>query len=411
MSATVSDRAPAKPRSSGSARALWLKIHRWLGLTLAAFVVIAGVTGVLLPFHDDLEVALNPQLFRVQPQGERLSPFALRERAEALVPQARVNTVSLDEGPEDAAVFFLSPRIDPATDKPYVIAERQLFVNPYTGELIAQRNPAKIGLGREEIMESVFKLHRYLLMGKVGSWILMPIAIAWFVSSIIGFYLTLPPSGRRFFPGWKPAWRVQWSAPLPRFSFDLHRATGLWLWIMVMIVSFGAMRVSLGDVGLLDPILEAVAPVADPGKAIEAAAQPIEEPKLSWEDALAQGRHLMAQAAQREGFTLKGEAALALDRDSGVYSYTVRSSEDAFDSGETEIYFSAIDGREITVMHPNKAAGNALASWAGALHRARIGGVPYKLLVSLTAIATTTLAITGFIVWLKRRRPARRPAT
>ena len=63
-------------------------------------------------------------------------------------------------------------------------------------------------------METVFMLHRYLLLGDVGTQFLVFVAIAWLTSTFIGFYLTLPPKGRRFLAGWKPAWRVQWNAPL-----------------------------------------------------------------------------------------------------------------------------------------------------------------------------------------------------
>ena len=87
-------------------------------------------------------------------------------------------------------------------------------------------------------------------------------------------------------------------------------------------------------------------------------------------------------------------------------STSCASSNDAFDSGETELYLSATDGSELALSHPAMAFGNAFSSWTGALHRARVGGIPYKIVVALTGLAAATLSITGFIVWLKRRRRA-----
>lgn len=385
-------------------RGIWLKIHRWLGLTLAAFLVMAGLTGVVLAFHEDLDAWLNPHLFRVQPRETRLQPHELRARAEQLMPEARVDSVPLGLEPSESALFYVRDRIDPATGKPYPRAVNQLFVDPYTGEEVGRRLSSQLSLDREHIMETIFTLHRHLLMGDAGSWVLVFVAIAWFVSSLIGFYLTFPLRGK-FFKGWKAAWRVQWGAPLPRLSFDLHRATALWLFIMIFISSFGAMRVTLGDTGVFDKILAAVAPVHTADAAIAQYAQPIEgEPKLTWEAALPLARHLMAERARLEGFEIEGEASLSLDRETGVYDYSVRSSNDAFDSGETDLYLSAVDGRELALVHPNSAPGNALSSWPAALHRARIGSLPYKVLVQLTGLAVTTLAITGFIVWFKRRK-------
>ncbi len=56
-------------------------MHRWLGLTLAAFLVMAGLTGTLLAFNDSIDASLNSRLFRVQPRGQKLSPLEVRERA------------------------------------------------------------------------------------------------------------------------------------------------------------------------------------------------------------------------------------------------------------------------------------------------------------------------------------------
>lgn len=405
MSATLSERSSTPARRPGSARLLWLKIHRWLGLTLAAFLVMAGLTGAMLAFRDPIDASLNPHLFRVQPQGAKIAPLALRERAEQLVPQARIDSVRLDDGPTDAAVFDLSPRIDPATGEDYPLEGDQLFVDPYTGEKLGIRDNATLALDRQHLVETLFMVHRYLLLGETGTKILLVVAIAWLVSTVIGFYLTFPPKGRRFFAGWKPAWRVQWSAPLPRFSFDLHRATGLWLWIMLFVISFGALRVTLGDLDLFDPMLKKVASWKDASAELARAAQKIEEPKLSWENALDLSRKLMPAAAQRAQLDVSGEASFGLNRSRGMYVYTVRSSMDVFDSGQTQLYISAVDGREIALSHPQMAGGNAFSNWTAALHRARIGGTPYKSLVTLTGFATAALAITGFIVWWKRRRP------
>jgi uncharacterized iron-regulated membrane protein len=404
VSATAPAAKSAAARRSGSIRPLWLKIHRWLGLTLAAFLVMSGLTGSLLAFHDAIDARLNARLFRVEPHGPRLSPLVLRERGEQLVPHARIDAVDLDRGPTEAAVMRLQPRIDPATGQPYELAANQLFLNPYTGGMIGLRDTDRLGLDREHLMETIFTLHRYLLLGDTGTKVLVFIASAWLISTFIGFYLTLPPKGRRFFAGWKPAWRVQWGAPLPRLSFDLHRATGLWLWIMLFTVSLGAVRVTTGDLGVFDGFMKAVAPWKDATAAIQSAAQAIEEPKLGWENALELSRTLMVDAAQRANIQVYREAGLSLHRDIGMYVYNVYSSMGVFDSGDTELYVSALDGREIALQHPQMAWGNSFSTWLWALHRARVGSTTYKAIVSVTGIATATLAITGFIVWLKRRR-------
>ena len=152
-------------------------------------------------------------------------------------------------------------------------------------------------------------------------------------------------------------------------------------------------------------MMKAVAPWKDAEPTLERAAQKIEEPELTWENALELSSKLMVDAAQRAGVKSQGEAALRLNRDTGCTSTRFTAPKDVFDSGDTELYVSAIDGREIAFVHPQMAWGNSFSNWTWALHRARVGSTPYKSLVSLTGLATATLAITGFIVWLKRAGP------
>src|ERR1700754_1840183 len=48
-------------------RPLLVLAHRWVGLALAVPLLVAGLTGSLLAFDDDLDAWLNPRLFRASP--------------------------------------------------------------------------------------------------------------------------------------------------------------------------------------------------------------------------------------------------------------------------------------------------------------------------------------------------------
>ena len=69
-------------------------LHRYVGLVMAGFLVIAGLTGALLVWYHELDARFNPQLLRVAPpypDSQPLSPFVLREKVEAAFPSASVN--------------------------------------------------------------------------------------------------------------------------------------------------------------------------------------------------------------------------------------------------------------------------------------------------------------------------------
>jgi len=69
----------------------WVWLHRWLGLVLAGFLALAGLTGALLVWNQELDAALNPRLFRAEPptpDAQPLDPLRLREIVQARHPQA-----------------------------------------------------------------------------------------------------------------------------------------------------------------------------------------------------------------------------------------------------------------------------------------------------------------------------------
>lgn len=77
-------------------RQFWVIVHRWAGLTIAVFLAIAGLTGALLAFMDELDPLLAPQVHFVEPpalEAKRLDPIELRERVQASHPGAVINYV------------------------------------------------------------------------------------------------------------------------------------------------------------------------------------------------------------------------------------------------------------------------------------------------------------------------------
>lgn len=68
-------------------RRFWVLLHRYAGLYMAFFLIVAGVTGSLIAFYDELEGIVNPHLHQVAPRGAALDAPTLIERAEARVPE------------------------------------------------------------------------------------------------------------------------------------------------------------------------------------------------------------------------------------------------------------------------------------------------------------------------------------
>ena len=61
-------------------RRFWVLVHRYTGLFMACFLIVAGLTGIILAFDGEINGWLNPPP-RVEAQGRpMLDPFDLREQ-------------------------------------------------------------------------------------------------------------------------------------------------------------------------------------------------------------------------------------------------------------------------------------------------------------------------------------------
>src|SRR5262249_35482522 len=88
-------------------RAIILRFHRYVGLALAAILILMGASGALLAFYDDIDGFLNAGMYVVPPgpRAEPLPPLLLRKRLEEQIPGVHAHNVPLSFHPGRAAVF------------------------------------------------------------------------------------------------------------------------------------------------------------------------------------------------------------------------------------------------------------------------------------------------------------------
>ncbi|MFZ5595289.1 MAG: PepSY-associated TM helix domain-containing protein [Pseudomonadota bacterium] len=402
-------------------RQTWVLVHRWAGLTMAFFLVVAGLTGSLLAFYDELDAWLNPHWFTVSPPPGQapLDPYTLRERAEGWVaPRGRVDEVSFAPRAPDAAFQArVKPRIDPATGQPYELGFDQIFLDPYSGALPGTRLWGEVSLAPGNLMPFLYTLHyRLALPGNIGVWLFGIAALIWTLDCFVGFYLTLPripgvKRAARFWHNWKPAWQIKWRASATRINFDIHRAAGLWTWPMLLVFAWSAVYFNLGD-EVYKPVMKVFFEMRDTQATLPKLAAPRDTPALSIRAAHAAGQRLMATQATRQGFTIQGEERLWYDRERGVYGYSVRSDRDINEHrGGTRILFDGDSGMLKAVELPSgQTSGDTVTGWLTALHMARVFGLPMKIFVCAMGLAVAALTITGIVIWWRKRRAARKEA-
>jgi uncharacterized iron-regulated membrane protein len=192
--------------------------------------------------------------------------------------------------------------------------------------------------------------------------------------------------------------------------FTWHRASGLWVWGMLLVFSWSAVALNLGE-QVYDPAMNVILGEHhhDELPAIE---PPRVTPKLDFSLARERGRTLMLEESKRRGFETIGERWLDYDPEHGAYGYTVESTLDLDQRlPETTVYFDGDDGRQLS-FHASTGSNvrNSVDAWLIALHFGAIRelGVAYRAFVCLLGILVTLLSVTGIWIWWRKRRKRRR---
>lgn len=412
-----------------TARPIMIKLHRYVGLSLALFLIIIAATGSIIAFYDDLERSFNARMRVVTPQDKEWSvreALMIRGQLEAQDPRSHVFSLQFPQKPDESLFSRVMPAIDPQSGKPYHIDYDQVFANPYTGERLGQRTIGEATLKPEGLFSFLYYLH-YALIFPLGLGIVLigALGLVWAFESIAGFYLTLPLKVKRrkdgvpprpFMRRWSTSWKVSRGQNGARRLLDLHRATGLWLWPLLLIFAITGFALNQGGAyaGFVSKFTDYVHFQERPPRA--PLAEPLLDPPVDWFEAADLGQRYFAEQAKAEGFTLGKPAAIEYRRDLGMYFFLMHTSRDLLDAQgnptETDspataatIAIDARDGRFLGLQLPTgQRAGNSVTSWLIALHVTAIGGRPWQIAVSAFGLMVVGISATGILLWWRRRK-------
>ncbi|MCX7056492.1 MAG: PepSY-associated TM helix domain-containing protein [Proteobacteria bacterium] len=382
-------------------------IHRWVGLLLAGFLILEGLTGSLLAFREPLERWVNPQLFGSPSAGAApLDLATLATLAEAAEPHARLDYFLVYH---DQVVVRVSPRVNSATGGEWPLTFDHLYLDPYTGRELGTRREGDITQGRINVISFLYALHMNLSAGTTGYLILGIVALAWTIDCFVGLYLTMPAAFRDFLQRWRPSWLVKINAKPVRVNFDLHRAGGLWLWPVLLVFAWSSVMFNLNPTYIA--VTRSVLDYEDPMSVMQRPGlHESPAPQLNWSDAQILGERALRRVAAERGFKILRPYGMAYIESLGVYTYAVESSLNVQNSAwSTSVWVDGDTGDIRDVSVPSgEHTGNTVETWLRALHFADLhDSTEYRIFVAATGLATTMLSVTGIYLWWKKRRARR----
>lgn len=410
-----------------SMRQVLVKVHRYVGLALAPFIIVIAATGSVITFYDELERMVNSQQRVVEPQETAWTLqdlLAIRERLEAQDPRSHVFSLQFPQRPDESVFSRVQGAIDPATGEPFQLDYNEVFANPYTGERLGERFFGNFSLQPEDLIAQIYFLHYALVLPELlGALVMGTLALIWACDCFVGFYLTLPPGSgggkKSFISRWKTAWQIKQGAGANRLVYDMHRASSLWLWLLLLMFAWTGFALDLPAY-----YARVMSSITDYEHLQELQhrpplAEPLVKPPVDWHQALQLGQRYFAEQAQAQGFTVERPAALEYRRDLGIYFYLTHTSRDLRDGAtptETDTTASAAtlaidarDGRLLGVQIPTgQRAGNTFTSWIIALHVTAVFGRPWQIAVSVLGVLVVVITVTGVLIWWRKRRSRQR---
>jgi uncharacterized iron-regulated membrane protein len=401
-------------------------LHRWVGLSIAAFLFIAGITGAIISWDHELDELLNGHLIEAKAIGSQLAPLALKDIVEARDPRRQVTYLPLVTEAGHSLSMFVEPCVDPATGAQPSLGYNQVFVDGATGEELGKREWGAVWpITTENFVSFLYRLHYTLHIPAFwgieqwGTWLMGGVALIWMFDCFVGFYLTLPVRRARnasravevqrrlesgFWQRWKPAWGIKFSGSPFRINFDLHRAFGLWTWALLFLLAFTGFSLNLYREIFL-PLLSMVSTVTPSpfdARVPVAPDRPITA-KMSYGDILAR-----AEVEGRRRGWAEPAGAIGYARRFGIYRvwyFFPGGDHGSAGVGPAEIYFDAQDGRVLGARQPwTGTAADIFVQAQLPLHSGRILGLPGRILVSVMGIVVAGLSVTGFVIWTRKRR-------
>ncbi len=356
--------------------------HRWFGLLAGLWLLLLALTGSAIAYYDALDGWLNPDWRHVAQAEAPAVPdvdAAMRLLQQAL-PGFDVRMIDLPDNPGESLMILGSL---PAGEDGRTTV--QAFAHPGTGQLLGWRDVEQFGLGRRQIMDSLYGLHIDLLMGQFGIWLVGMTGLLWALDHVPAIALAVPRLSR-----FLASFRIAGRPGSLRHAYDLHRAPGMWQLPVTFMLAVTGLMLSWPEASR--DAVRLVSPVSD--RLHYAMPERAEPPRsIGLNEAM---QRFSTHNPQR----IDSLHPLPHNAVIGVRSHDPR---DIDDMGRLWTYIDMEGGQIVASRHDRgESGGDLLFAWAYPLHSGRAFGAFGQAIILVAGLATAALVATGILLWARR---------
>ena len=182
------------------------RVHKWLGITAAAFLFVQALTGLALVFGPELARLIDPSGMTSKPGAADAAPNRLIAAAEAQYPDYRISRLVYPATKDDTYLVHLTNEQG---------ALRYVSLDRHDASVLRQ------GSIWHFPMIAVFNIHDQWLVGRPGMVLVMMSGLSLVTMAISGFLFWLPRRsiGRNL--------AIRWNLKPRLVLRQLHRTTGV----------------------------------------------------------------------------------------------------------------------------------------------------------------------------------------
>ncbi|NWA65648.1 PepSY domain-containing protein [Pseudomonas reactans] len=358
------------------------QLHWFFGITAGLVLALMGITGAAVSFQDEILRALNPSVLTVEKrEAGVLPPAELVRKLEATEGKIVAMLFVESESGNAARVFFTPP--------PGERRGQLRYFDPYTGDYMGD----VVG---QDVFGFLLQFHRFLVMGDIGRNITGACTLILVFFCLSGMYLRWP----RQVASWRVWLTLDWRKKGRAFNWDLHSVFGTWCLLAYLLSALTGLYWSYDwySQGLTKLLSDAPQNerVRKRGPAPEGPA-PVANYDAIWSSIYSNaGPGLSAYNIRMPA--VAGQPAT-------VY-YLLENSP--HDRALNQINLDPASGEvKSHDRYASKTFGSQLLTSVYALHTGSYFGLAGRIILTLSSVLMPLFFITGWLLYLDRRRKKR----
>jgi uncharacterized iron-regulated membrane protein len=351
-------------------RQIALILHRYVGAMVGILLAIVSLTGSSLVFWKEINVFLNPQMFQVIPQGDRVSVQFAIDTIRSAYPPWQLNFLEL---PRALDSVYTARMLLNSGDFAYV------YLNPYTGEVLGSQQ-----WGRT-VMSFIYNFHVSLLGGKAGETVVGICGLLLLLLTVTGIIL---------WPGWKKlvvGFAIRWRAAPQLLNYDLHKVGGVLSCVfLIAIASTGTAMIFHTQFKGAIYSLVGTPKLLELTSTIVANAPPVTADII----------------LQKADLALPGKTIYITFPSKRQGTFVVRKKliGDIHPNGSSNVYLDRYSGQVLRVENGFTApVASQIINLLFPVHIGAFGGLATRILYVFIGLTPTLLSITGLLLWRRRQ--------